>query len=187
MAEVSALDVAAAILEERPGLDQMQLHKLLYLVQAADLVWYDTPAFSEHIEAWRHGPVVRVVAGHYKDFGQSPIERPVSGDPSELSDRLRSVIREIVAKYGARSGFDLAAECKRPGSPWREARGAIGDHENSSAEITPAAIATWHRAHGVVYAEPTDVENALAQRFLDGDDAALEQLFSNAFGAAQLR
>jgi len=39
-AEVDGLDVAAAILEQRPGLTQMQLHKLTYLVQAADLAWF---------------------------------------------------------------------------------------------------------------------------------------------------
>ncbi|HEX9978628.1 MAG TPA: type II toxin-antitoxin system antitoxin SocA domain-containing protein, partial [Acidimicrobiia bacterium] len=62
----SALDVAAALIEMRPGPDQMQLHKLLYLVQAAHLAWYGSPAFRERIEAWRWGPMVRRVAGHYK-------------------------------------------------------------------------------------------------------------------------
>ncbi len=45
-------DVAAALIEARPGLDHLQLQNLLYLVQAAHLAWFGEPAFDEPIEVW---------------------------------------------------------------------------------------------------------------------------------------
>ena len=97
--EVDGLDVAAAILEQRPGLTQMQLHKLTYLVQAADLAWFGEAVYENRIEAWQMGPMVRGVAGTYMHFGDSPIPSPVIGDSWKLSDRETWIVSQIVEKY----------------------------------------------------------------------------------------
>src|SRR3989304_1483054 len=95
----SALDVTAALIEMRPGPDQMQLHKLLYLVQAAHLAWYGSPAFRERIEAWRWGPMVRRVAGHYRGHGRYPIAQAQGGDPGRLPPRTRKVAERVVQRF----------------------------------------------------------------------------------------
>jgi uncharacterized phage-associated protein len=178
----SAVDVAAMILKEEPGLDQMQLHKLLYFVQAASLAWFDAPAFDERIEAWTYGPVTRHVAGLYQDFGREPIEFPVGGDPSAVSGRVGWVIEQILDSYGQLPGPALARLTKTEGGPWRQTRGALPDEAPSDEVIPQSLIAEYHRHHGVLPARPSRRENHLAQRFFDGDDDALAELFEESTG-----
>ena len=56
---VSAHDVAAYILRKQGPLSAMKLQKLVYYAQAWSTVWDDQPLFSEAVEAWANGPVVR--------------------------------------------------------------------------------------------------------------------------------
>jgi len=181
-ASISADDVAAALIQLHPGLDQMQLHKLLYLVQAGSLAWFEKPAFTERIEAWQHGPVVRGIAGRYKSFGRNPIDKPVMGNAERLSDRTRWIVDRVLDEFGGMSGPQLARLVKEPGMPWKEARGPIPDSAHSDAEITPKIMLEWHRRYGVVRVVPTTAENELANRFLDGDNDALADLFEAATG-----
>lgn len=179
----SALDVAAAVIEARPGLDQMQLHKLLYLVQAASLAWFQEPAYVEPIEAWKRGPVTRRVAGHYKSFSYHPIETPVSGDSSVLTQRVRWVVERITEEYGDFSGSVLAAILKGAGSPWQQARGDLPIDADSDVEIPQSLMAEYHRHRGLpTRSDPTAAETALAQRFFDGDDDAMADLFEQSTG-----
>lgn len=178
----SADDVAAAIIRARPGLDQMQLHKLLYLVQAACLAWFDMPAFENEIQAWKYGPVVRMVAGHYQHFGDSPIMESLHGDPNQLDDRRRWVVDKIVEQYGATDGFTLAAKFKGAGSPWREARKGLADDAPSQVRIGVEAIREYHRRLGLLPAPPSEREARMIDRFFDGDHEALADLFESVTG-----
>ena len=47
--------------------DEMKLHKLLYLTQRECLVQYDAPIFGEVFEAWKYGPVAPEVRHLYKE------------------------------------------------------------------------------------------------------------------------
>ena len=58
-AMASVYDVAAFILGRLGQVGAMKLQKLVYYSQAWSLVWDDQPLFSETIEAWDKGPVVR--------------------------------------------------------------------------------------------------------------------------------
>lgn len=178
---VSADDVAASIIAAGP-VDQMQLHKLLYLVQAAHLSWFEEPAFGEQIEAWTYGPVVRGVVGHYKDWNLRPITEPYRGDPTRLSERTAWVVEYVRNKFGNLAGPDLAALVKGPGSPWRQIRGPLPEDASSSMEIPPSVIREFHTVHGLGVPQPTPNEQALAQRFFDGDHEALDDLFESITG-----
>jgi uncharacterized phage-associated protein len=179
----SARDVAAAILTLHPGLDQMQLHKLLYLTQAASLAWFDEPAFEDRIEAWMYGPMVRGVAGTYMEFGDQPIEGPVNGDPEALSKRARWVVERVLDEFGDLGGPALAKVTKREGTPWRTTRGDLPEGARSDREIPQETIGEFHRLHGVLRSTPSAAETRLAARFFDGDNAALAELFEAATGA----
>jgi len=180
---VSALDVAAAIIQARPGLDQLQLHKWLYLVQASNLAWFKEPAYREDIEAWNRGPVTRRVAGYYMKFGMYPIHEPESGDPNCLSERLKMVVESVLETYGHLDGSELAALIKAdPEAPWRQARGRVSDDEVSDAVIPISLMEVHHRRYGVTYTPASHEEMELAERYLDGDDEALADLFEQATG-----
>ena len=179
----SGIDVAAALIERQPGLDQMQLHKLLYCIQAANLAWFGEPAFAERIEAWQYGPVVRRVAGIYMEFDTAPIQTAARGRSNRLKDRLLWVIDQIIREFGHRSGPDLAKLVKAEGGPWWQARGDLGPESPSSNEISLGSMAEYHRRFGLNPERGlTPAEQDLAQRFFDGDRASLEQLVGSFLG-----
>lgn len=181
-APASALDIAAAIVERRPGLDQMQLHKLLYLIQAAYLAWFGEPAFRQRVEAWKYGPMVRGVAGSYMQFGRLPIMKPMGGNSEQISDRLSWVIDRILQRYGDLSGPELARLTKIKDGPWRQVRGDLPATEPSDEEIPKELMRGFHRRSGVTPETLTEEESELAQRFLEGDAEALADLFQLATG-----
>lgn len=48
-------------------LDEMKLHKLLYFAQRESFVMFGHPMFSSQFEAWKYGPVMRCLHGHFWD------------------------------------------------------------------------------------------------------------------------
>ena len=181
--QTSAVDVAAAVIERRPGLDQMQPHKLLYFVQAASLAWFEEPAFSERIEAWQYGPVVRRVAGLYMDFDADPIPVPVRGRPERLDKKLSWVVDRVLAEFGHQSGVALAKLAKVDHGPWQVARGTLGPEAPSDNEITQASMRDYHRRFGLnPEAGLSAEEHALAERFLNGDRQSLDLLVESVLG-----
>jgi len=52
----------------------LHLQKILYFLQAATLVKFDTPIIEGDFSKWNYGPVMREVYSAYKDYGSSPIE-----------------------------------------------------------------------------------------------------------------
>lgn len=52
----------------------LKLQKLLYYVQANFIINKGKPCFSNEIEHWRHGPVVREIYSEYKSFFNDDIK-----------------------------------------------------------------------------------------------------------------
>lgn len=133
---ISALRAANTIiersLENGQMVDQLKLQKLLYLAQGISLAVRDEPLFSDKIEAWRYGPVVRSVYNAAKFHGAAPIAallpgvylgpRTISPDDGESN----AVIAETLRAYGKLQGVQLVALTHRPGlpegEPWVQAR-----------------------------------------------------------------
>jgi len=64
------------------GLTVMTLLKVLYFAHAWHLTKYKIPLIAQPFEAWRYGPVSRVVYDQFKHFGRQKIEqKAVSFDP----------------------------------------------------------------------------------------------------------
>jgi len=64
----------------------MTLLKVLYFSHAWYLAKYREPLIAQPFEAWKHGPVNRVVYDQYKDTGERPLtKKAVSFDPLTLS------------------------------------------------------------------------------------------------------
>ena len=53
----------------------LKLQKLIYYAQAWFLAFFARPLFHDSFEAWQHGPVVRKLYFHYKDFGFNPLPK----------------------------------------------------------------------------------------------------------------
>lgn len=77
--ENSALAVANYFLSQsfdlKIPISPVRLISLVYYSKAWSLALRDSELFEERAEAWKYGPVIRVVYDEFKDFGRNAISR----------------------------------------------------------------------------------------------------------------
>jgi uncharacterized phage-associated protein len=119
------LDYAEA--QGRP-LTDMALLKLLYFVHGWHLAQTGAPLIRNQFEAWKHGPVVRVVYECFRNHGKNPIgSRAMRFDPQtgrhemvsySFNDFETAFIKNIFDAYGRLDALQLSDLTHEPGSPW---------------------------------------------------------------------
>lgn len=141
---VSAIDVAAYILELVGGVTTMKLQKLVYYAQARYIVVCKSPLFSDRIEAWANGPVVpdlfRAHSGKYM-IGKGDLE--TLGSPLKLSISQRSAVERVIELFGSYSGEQLR-ELTHQENPWASARKGCKPGERCANEITVDAMRDFY-------------------------------------------
>jgi uncharacterized phage-associated protein len=138
MADV--LDVAAYILAQRGPMSAMKLQKLVYYSQAWSLVWDDNVLFSETIEAWENGPVVRAL--YNKHRGQFRVEQIDGGDSAALTSDQEDTVDLVLSFYGDKDAQWLSDLTHMEG-PWQKAWN--GDPNGDGIkEITLDSIAEYY-------------------------------------------
>ena len=128
----SALQVANSILQR--SLDEkdkdalishLKLQKLLYILHGWHLAITDEPAFTDEVEAWAYGPVVRDVYKAFKGCGDKPIgilggdKTCVAASSDDFFNKLLSIVWK---KYKVLSSFELVNATHARGTPWDWAR-----------------------------------------------------------------
>ncbi len=135
-------DVAGYILSRR-SMTAMKMQKLVYYSQAWHLAREGVPLFSEPIEAWVNGPVVRELYDVHR--GQFSLSGWSLGDPEVLSAEQRMLIDEVMDSYGGYDAATLSRLTHRE-DPWRIARTGVPDDAPSSAVIDPDVMRTYYAA-----------------------------------------
>jgi uncharacterized phage-associated protein len=149
----TALDVASYI-RSRVPVGMWSLQKLTYFAQAWSLGLNGRKLFTDEIEAWVAGPVVRNV---YREdrWGVIPKYR---GNLSE-SDRL--LIDAVMAKYdglSAQALIDLTHEDK----PWQDARGNVPPHVRTTTPIAVGEIRKLYASRIISGTDSLNVETEFA-------------------------
>lgn len=108
----------------------LQLLKIIYFAHGKYLARFDRPLIKNEIEAWEHGPVIRVVYEAFKNADGRPLSsRAMRLDPYTNSyDEVRPVsdeadarfIESIFDAFGRIDAFVLSRMTHIPGSPWDE-------------------------------------------------------------------
>ncbi|MCY4305991.1 MAG: DUF4065 domain-containing protein [Aestuariivita sp.] len=111
-----------------PRCDQLKLQKLVYYAQAWYLANFNKPLFSEDIEAWPHGPVVRDLYLQFMNFGRNQIttlgtrlEKRENGYVTvtpEHDGSLDYFLDVIWDRYKRCSGVQLSNATHKEGEPW---------------------------------------------------------------------
>jgi uncharacterized phage-associated protein len=98
----------------------LRLQKLLYYCQGWYLAWYGKPLFSERVEAWREGPVVRAVYQQPWAKGRNPIEeKDIQFDELEfLSEDQKRAITQVWSYYRQFSALGLRDKTHKE-APWK--------------------------------------------------------------------
>jgi len=137
----SAHDVAAYILQKRGEMSAMKLQKLAYYSQAWHLVWEEKLLFSDRVEAWANGPVVRSLYDEHR--GSFKVRTWSRGDAAKLTAAQKESIDAVLGFYGPKSAHYLS-ELTHSEMPWREARMGLPAGARSSQPITPAAMSEYY-------------------------------------------
>jgi uncharacterized phage-associated protein len=138
---VSVHDVAAYILKDRGSMTTMKLQKLVYYAQAWSLVWDEQPLFTETIEAWANGPVVREL--YEKHRGQFRVSSWTAGDAAHLSRSQRDTVDAVLHFYGDKSSQWLSNLTHRE-DPWMDARAGLAPGQRGEAEIPLGSLAEYY-------------------------------------------
>jgi uncharacterized phage-associated protein len=157
MATKNVFDIAAFILSQKHPLPTLRLHKLLYYCQAWSLVWDDSPLFSQPIEAWSGGPIIKELYDSHNwiyDLELSDLAK--LGNPDALSETQKETVLAVLRDYGNKSAQwirDLIVTEK----PWCDARrGLTANQEHRGHEISLASMAEYYEG---VYNEGFDIEH----------------------------
>lgn len=140
---VSVYDVATYILKKIGACSTMKLHKLLYYCQAWSLVWDEKSLFSEPIEAWANGPVVRDFFNFHKGLFSVSIFNMTQGNDMKLSDEQKDTIDNVLKYYGDRSAQWLI-DLTHIEDPWRNARRGLIQSERGNSVITNEDMANYY-------------------------------------------
>jgi uncharacterized phage-associated protein len=126
-------DVANFTLEfadaRRLKVTNLALQKLLYFVHGWFYSMYEQPLIKNKFEAWKHGPVQRVIYDQFKSFRDAPIRGvratyldPATGKPVYREPKIESehadVIRGVLEKYERYTAGQLVQESHVEDGPW---------------------------------------------------------------------
>lgn len=105
-----------------------KINKLIYFAHGFCLARFQGPLVVNHIEAWDHGPVVRVAYDAFKRFGFRPISEPATyfdyklGTDviarASLRDGELHFINKVMQRFMPLSGDELEAITHEDNSPW---------------------------------------------------------------------
>lgn len=143
---ISVFDVARAILQilNKP-ISTMKLHKLLYYCQAWSLVWDEKPLFTEKIEAWANGPVVRELFNFHKGMFELSINTFPLGNVERLDNNQIETINAVLDFYGDKSAQWLIDQTHFE-SPWIMARKGLNSDERGFVEISLDSMIEYYSA-----------------------------------------
>jgi uncharacterized phage-associated protein len=134
--KVSVHDVAAHVLRQQGPMSAMKLQKLVYYSQAWSLAWVNEPLFTNAVEAWIKGPIIRALWRRHK--GRHLLTR-WDGEGSAWSPRQTMTVNRVLMFYGGLSATDLST-LTHSEKPWRDARKGLDYDEPGTREITPTAM-----------------------------------------------
>lgn len=126
--QFSALQVAKYFVEKASSVDEndltnLKLQKLLYFAQSYFLKNKGKALFSEPIEAWEFGPVVRSVYETFKVCGAFPITGfDVKFEADSLPKEVTNELDKVWVAYFKYSANHLVTMTHRTGSAWRQTR-----------------------------------------------------------------
>lgn len=104
--------------EDEAVVSNLKLQKLLYYAQGHHLARRHRPLFSEEIQAWGHGPVVKDIYHAYKEYGRSGIPSDPNFSFSEVDDKTTKFLVQIWDTFGSKTAWKLR-EMTHNEKPWR--------------------------------------------------------------------
>ena len=136
----------------------MTLLKILYFAHAWYLAKNKEPLIAQPFEAWRHGPVNRVVYDQYKGIGSKFIfDKAKSFDPISMEFvattyqfdlNTQRLLEDIFDYYSQFHAFKLSDLTHEKGGPWDTVWKEAQDRAVPGMVIPNDLIKTWFESSG---------------------------------------
>jgi len=121
--------------QEREGMSNLKLQKMLYFAQAYYLAKHGRPLFKGKIEAWEYGPVVPTVYRKFRKYGSNSII--FEKDDSSISEEDKEQLKKVWKIFGGYSSSRLV-NITHTHEPWKKA------YASESKVISNQAIKTYY-------------------------------------------
>ena len=111
------------------NVDELKMHKLMYLAQRESLIEYDEPLFFAHFYGWKFGPVLKEIREEYRT-GNLFKDISLPTEPKTLE-----LVRSVLKRYGDMSSWDLSNLSHQELS-WKMARKGLEPGDNGNKELS---------------------------------------------------
>tara|TARA_R100000365_G_C2729736_1_gene60214 strand:- start:543 stop:986 length:444 start_codon:yes stop_codon:yes gene_type:complete len=129
------------------------LLKILYFSHGWHTALRGAPLVAQPFEAWRHGPVIRVVFDQLKDQDKSVIRKRLQRfdaamqtyvvAQADIDDEGMRIVQATTQAYGQYHPFTLSDLTHEPDSPWNEVWRAASTGQAPGAAISNASIRAY--------------------------------------------
>ncbi len=114
-------------------MDEMKMHKLMYLVQRESLMLKNEVLFVEDFYGWKFGPVLKTVREEYRN------EEPFLDVVGEVSSFAQELVKDVLNRYGKLSSWSLS-RLSHDEFSWKCARKGLDFDENGSVKLEVSAM-----------------------------------------------
>lgn len=114
--------------ENGADMDQMRMHKMMYLVQRESLMYNNEPLFASEFQGWKFGPVLVDVR---KEYVTNNMFENVADD---LSEKAKKLVRTVYQRYKNMSSWKLSSLSHGELS-WKCSREGLAAKENGAVTL----------------------------------------------------
>ena len=112
-------------------IDEMKLHKLVYLAQRESLIRSSLPLFSGNFVAWKYGPVSLDIRTNYQALvSDSCVQSTFAINTNQLN-----VLGYVLTTYGGKSSWSLS-RLTHGEQAWLNARGNLNEWDAGYNDIS---------------------------------------------------
>lgn len=114
-------------------MDEMKMHKMMYLSQRESLMTVNRSLFDDSFEAWKFGPVLRVVRNEYKNGHM------FNSEYEPLCEQEMDLVKSVFERYDSFDAWDLSTLSHEEFS-WKQAREGLAPGENGRRKLSVSAM-----------------------------------------------
>lgn len=140
---ITSINVAQYLLSKIGPLSAMKLQKLVYYCQVWSIVWDDSPLFTDTIEAWTNGPVIRNLYNSHRGDYKVSLKTFIHYNQTKFSNDQIETMDEVIKAYGSKSAQWLSDQTHSE-KPWLDAREGLDDNERGNNVISLKKISEYY-------------------------------------------
>ncbi len=114
--------------ENGTDMDQMRMHKMMYLAQRESLMYSGEPLFDSEFQGWKYGPVLVDVR---KEYVTDNMFKNVADD---LSEEAKKLVCSVYQRYKTMSSWKLSSLSHGELS-WKCAREGLAAQDNGAVTL----------------------------------------------------